>query len=216
MHQDAVAAAMSNPAFYPVSPTQVEVIQTHISWIFIAGDNVFKVKKAVDFGFLNFTTLEKRKFYCEEEVRLNRRLAPQVYLGVVEISCDQDGNVVFGPGDSVLEYAVHMKKIPAEKMLKTLLRSPAFDGKQLTAVAGKLVRFHREAETGGIIDEAGNIEKNPFQPRRKFYPDRTLYWHYPVGTLPCIYSFLGAPISIRPRNAVPETRRRSSDSKLPR
>jgi uncharacterized protein len=158
MNQTAVSNAMSDPAFYLAPPQQVELIQTHISRVFIAGDEVYKVKKSVDFGFLDFTTLEKRKFYCEEEVRLNRRLAPQVYLGVVEISLDHDGKLVLGKGETVVEYAVHMNKIPADKMLKKLLLHPDFDPSVMTAVARKLVRFHREAETGDRIDETGGID----------------------------------------------------------
>lgn len=158
MNQNAVAAAMSDPTFYPSRPESVEVIQTHISWVFIAGDEVFKVKKAVDFGFLDFTTLEKRKFYCEEEVRLNRRLAPEVYLGVAEISLDRAGKIVLGRGETVLDYAVQMHQIPADKMLKKLLLQGNFDSQIITAVAQKLVHFHQQAETGGIIDETGGIE----------------------------------------------------------
>ncbi len=158
MNQNAIAAAMSNSDFYPSRPESVEVIQTHISWVFIAGDEVFKVKKAVDFGFLDFTTLEKRKFYCEEEVRLNRRLAPQVYRGVVEISQDREGKIVLGKAETVLDYAVHMNRIPADKMLKKLLRQGDFDSQIIPAVARKLVDFHRNADTGGIIDETGGIE----------------------------------------------------------
>ena len=81
--------AMSRPDFYPHRPQKVELVQTHISFIFIAGDLVYKVKKAVDFGFLDFTTLEKRKYFCEEELRLNRRLAPQTYLEVAAIGEDE-------------------------------------------------------------------------------------------------------------------------------
>ena len=158
MNQNVIAAAMSSSGFYPSRPESVEIIQTHISWVFIAGDDVFKVKKAVDLGFLDFTTLEKRKFYCEEEVRLNRRLAPLIYRDVVEISQDREGNIVLGKGETVLEYAVHMHQIPADKMLKKLLRQEDFDSRIIAAVARKLVNFHRSADTGGIIDETGGIE----------------------------------------------------------
>ncbi|HRA87874.1 MAG TPA: hypothetical protein PK992_07390, partial [Planctomycetaceae bacterium] len=72
-------AELSDPAAYPYSVDQVEVRQTHISAVFLAGDYVYKVKKPVDYGFLDFGTLDKRRHYCEEEVRLNRRLAPDVY-----------------------------------------------------------------------------------------------------------------------------------------
>ncbi len=71
---------MSKADFYPHNPAKVELIETHISYVFIAGNIVYKVKKPVSFDFLDFTSLEKRKFYCEEELRLNRRLAPDTYL----------------------------------------------------------------------------------------------------------------------------------------
>jgi len=158
MNQSAISEAMSAPSFYPGSPRHVERIETHISWVFIAGDDVYKVKKAVNFGFLDFTTLEKRRFYCEEEVRLNSRLAPEVYLGVIEIGLDKENRIVLGKGETPLEYAVHMKKIPSEKMLKKLLLRPDFNTSVMTDIAKKLVLFHREAETGGEIDETGNIE----------------------------------------------------------
>ncbi|HRT71108.1 MAG TPA: hypothetical protein P5308_07095, partial [Syntrophales bacterium] len=85
MTHPGLVEAMADPRFYPHRPDRVELVQTHISYIFIAGDLVFKVKKAVDFGFLDFTTLEKRRYYCQEELRLNRRLAPEAYLEVVAV-----------------------------------------------------------------------------------------------------------------------------------
>ena len=107
--------------FYPHNPAEVELIKTHISYVFIAGDIVYKVKKPVSFDFLDFTSLEKRKFYCEEELRLNKRLAPDTYLDVVAISRDARGNITLGNGVEVIDYAVRMKKLPLDRMLKTLL-----------------------------------------------------------------------------------------------
>ena len=150
--------AMFRPEFYPHRPEQVELIQTHISYIFIAGDYVYKVKKAVDFGFLDFTTLDKRKYYCNEELRLNRRLAPKVYLEVVEIGEDAEGNISLGMKDRIVEYAVKMLKIPREGMLKTLLHQGKVDNLVMDALARKLVAFHRSAATGGHIDEIGGLE----------------------------------------------------------
>src|SRR5664280_34973 len=89
---------MSKSDFYPHNPTEVELIETHISYVFIAGELVYKVKKPVKFDFLDFTSLEKRKFYCEEELRLNKRLAPNTYLDVVAISRDSQGNIILGKG----------------------------------------------------------------------------------------------------------------------
>src|SRR5512136_2004297 len=94
-HPDLIKT-MSKADFYPHRPEKVEIVQTHISSVFIAGDLVYKLKKAVDFGFLDFTTLEKRKYFCEEELRLNRRLAPETYLEVVVIGEDANGALRFG------------------------------------------------------------------------------------------------------------------------
>ncbi|MGV8059510.1 MAG: AAA family ATPase [Smithellaceae bacterium] len=149
--------SMMCPNFYPHKPAAIELVQTHISYVFIAGDIVYKIKKPVNFGFLDFTSLEKRKYYCEEELRLNKRLAPSIYLDVVSISEDSTGNIILGTGEKVIDYAVRMKKLPLNKMLKTLLANGKADEKVMDAVAGKIAAFHREAETGGRIDEMGSI-----------------------------------------------------------
>jgi len=152
-----IAAVMARPDFYPHRPQTVEVLQTHISYIFIAGDYVYKVKKPVNFGFLDFTTLAKRKFYCEEELRLNRRLAPSIYLGVVAIGEDGSGHLTLGAATTIVEYAVYMKRLPLDKMLKVLLGQGKVDAGVMAAVAGKIARFHAAAQTGGPIDEMGSI-----------------------------------------------------------
>jgi len=158
MTHSKLVEAMLRPEFYPHRPEQIDLIQTHISYIFIAGDFVYKVKKAVDFGFLDFTTLEKRRYYCDEELRLNRRLAPKVYLEVVAISEDEKGNIVLGMKDRIVEYTVKMLKIPREGMLKTLLHRGKADPFVMEALARKLVDFHMRAATGGHIDEIGSVE----------------------------------------------------------
>jgi aminoglycoside phosphotransferase family enzyme/predicted kinase len=150
--------SMMQPGFYSHGPDRVELVQTHISFIFIAADRVYKVKKAVDFGFLDFTTLEKRKHFCREELRLNRRLAPDTYLEVVEISDGGDGRLVLGKGRKTVEYAVVMKKLPQDRMLKKLLAEQSVGPSVMEGVARKLADFHRRAETGGQIDEIGGIE----------------------------------------------------------
>ncbi len=148
---------MLRPDFYPHRPESVELVQTHISYVFIAGQEVYKVKKPVDFGFLDFTTLEKRKFYCGEEVRLNRRLAPGAYLGVAEIREVAGGLSLAGDG-KVAEYAVRMRRLPQDRMLKGLLQEGAVDISVMDAVARKVADFHAAAETGGRIDEVGGID----------------------------------------------------------
>lgn len=158
MTHPGLLAAMSRPDFYPHRPERVDVVQTHISFIFIAGDEVYKVKKAVDFGFLDFTTLEKRKFFCGEELRLNRRLAPETYLEVVPVSEDACGALHLGRGDLIVDYAVRMRKLPLDKMLRTLLAEGKADISVMDRIAAKLAAFHREAETGGRIDEIGGLD----------------------------------------------------------
>ena len=153
-----LVAAMSRPEFYPHRPETVEVVQTHISTIFIAGDVVYKVKKAVNFGFLDFTTLEKRRHYCDEELRLNRRLAPRAYLEVVAITAGPSGEPALGGPGPVIEYAVKMRRLPQERMLKKLLQEGQARPEMLEAVARRVALFHAEAETGGEIDRIGGIE----------------------------------------------------------
>jgi aminoglycoside phosphotransferase family enzyme len=149
---------MSKSDFYPHNPAKVELIETHISYVFIAGDIVYKVKKPVKFDFLDFTSLEKRKFYCEEELRLNKRLAPDTYLDVVAISRDAQGNITLDDGVEVIDYAVRMKKLPANRMLKTLLFQGLVDKEIMDNVARKIADFHQRAQTGGHIDAMGSIK----------------------------------------------------------
>ncbi len=149
--------SMMNPDFYPHKPSCIELIQTHISNVFIAGDFVYKVKKPVNFGFLDFITLEKRKFYCEEELRLNKRLAPSIYIEVKPISFDSKNNIILGSSENIIDYAVVMKKLPLDRMLKILLINGEADKKIMDAIAQKIASFHQVAETGGRIDEMGGI-----------------------------------------------------------
>ena len=158
MNHPKLVESMLNPEFYPHKPDSVELIQTHISFIFIAGDMVYKVKKAVDFGFLDFTTLGKRKYYCDEELRLNRRLARDVYRTVVRIIEDNDGNLHLLNGDNIVEYAVEMKKIPENRMLYNMLADKKVDATVMDTIARKVFEFHKSADTGGEIDRIGGIE----------------------------------------------------------
>ena len=152
-----IVAAMSRPDFYPHRPSSVEVVQTHISYVFIAGELVYKVKKAVDFGFLDFTTLEKRRENCLKEVNLNRRLAPDTYLGVAEIGEGENGEIVLGAGRTV-EYAVKMKKLPMDRMLVELLAKGLIKPPDMRRVADRLVSFHGRAESRPEIDRFGSLE----------------------------------------------------------
>jgi aminoglycoside phosphotransferase family enzyme/predicted kinase len=150
-----LVAALRRPEAYPHPVDRVEVIETHISWVFLAGERVYKVKKPVDLGFLNFTTLERRRYFCGEEVRLNRRLTEGVYLGVVEVRGTERPRVE-GPGP-VCEVAVAMRRLPHERMLDRLVREGGAQPELLEEVGGLVAGFHAEAPTGGEIDAAGSL-----------------------------------------------------------
>lgn len=152
--------SMSRPEAYPHQPERVEVLQTHISVLFFAGDNVYKVKKPVNPGFLDYSTLDKRKHFCEEEVRLNRRLAPETYRGVVPIVRHAAGAVRVGaideqpPSDAdIIEYAVLMDRLPANAMLSARLERGEIDNAQLNDIAQLLADFHKNCATGEGVNE---------------------------------------------------------------
>ena len=142
--------SLLNPEIYPDHPRTIKFIETHISLLFLTGSHVYKVKKPVDFGFLDFTTLEKRKYFCEQEVKLNRRLSPDLYLGITRITEEGDRILLDGKGESV-EYAVKMKQIPEEFLLDKLLEKKQVTPKMIEAVSEKLVKFYFAAETNDLI-----------------------------------------------------------------
>jgi aminoglycoside phosphotransferase family enzyme/predicted kinase len=149
--------ALSRPEAYPHPVDQVEVRQTHISAVFLAGPHVYKVKKPVTLGFLDFATLEKRLHYCQEEVRLNRRLAPQVYLGVVPVVQRGQHLQLEGEGTAV-EWAVKMQRLPAEATLHVRLQWGEVGSELVELLAGRLADFHRRAESSPQIASFGRFE----------------------------------------------------------
>jgi aminoglycoside phosphotransferase family enzyme/predicted kinase len=151
-----LVTALLDPAVYPHPVTRVDLVETHISWVFLAGDRVYKVKKPVDLGFLDFTTLERRRFFCEEEVRLNRRLTHDVYLGVVELK-GADGLRFDGAGPT-REVAVVMRRLPDERMLDRLVREGRAAPTLLDDLGRIVARFHAGAPTGGEIDGLGGLD----------------------------------------------------------
>ena len=142
---------------YPEKPQHVDLMQTQMSFVFLIGDFAYKIKKPVNFGFLDFSTLQKRRFFCQQEVELNRRLSPEIYLGVVEITQDDDGFSVGGSGE-VVEYAVKMRQLPLERSLDRLLAKDQATPEMLEKVAQKLVKFHRTSKSGAEISKYGDIE----------------------------------------------------------
>lgn len=138
--------AMLEPGLYPGGPRSVELRDTHISWVFLAGDRAYKVKKPVVFPFLDYGTLERRHRMCQEEVHLNRRLAPRIYLRVVGIA-RRGGRCSLTSEDDLeaIEYAVEMRRVDEERSLAALVARDELEPSQLAAVAARLARFHAEA-----------------------------------------------------------------------
>ncbi len=149
-------AALAHPACYPHHPANVEVMQTHISAVFLAGDEVYKLKKPVRFSFLDYSTLELRRHYCEEEVRLNHRLAPTVYLGVVPVLRTSDGyrvrEAVNMQDATVVDYLVRMRRLPPERTLDVLITNGQVTKFGIHALVKRLVHFHNTAATSGAAE----------------------------------------------------------------
>lgn len=140
---------------FPGSKTPAEVIETHISWVILTPAFAFKIKKPVQFSFLDFSTLEKREFYCREELRLNRRLAPDMYLDVLPISETKEGEPEIcraNGGGEALDFAVAMKRMDNNRQMDNLLRQNAVTANDMEILADMLVRFHRSVVLKG--DEA--------------------------------------------------------------
>jgi hypothetical protein len=157
---EALIRALARPGVLPGSGEQPpQVVQTHISVVFLAGDRAFKLKKPVDFGFLDFSTRERRARYTHEELRLNRRLAPDIYLGLAPVWI-RDGETV-EVGDPVEqptpcdELLVTMVRLPQARMMDRLLAEGAVTARQVERLARLVATFHRRAETGDEVDRYG-------------------------------------------------------------
>ena len=142
---------------YPEPTSRIEFVQTHISLVFLTDNYVYKIKKDVNFGFLDFSTIEKRKYYCEREVELNRRLSPDIYLGVLPVTMD-NGTVVIGGKGRVIEYAVKMRRLPMEYVMIRLLRENRLSSEMVERVARRIALFHAEASRSNQIDKFGSTE----------------------------------------------------------
>ncbi len=149
--------ALLEPDAYPHPTGRIKLLQTHISYVFLAGDYVYKVKKPVDFGFLNYSTLGRRRYYCHKELELNSRLCSGTYLGVAPIREGEHGDVrVNGKTGVIVDYAVWMRRLPEDRMMHHLLERGEVTPEMVGAVAEKLVPFHQSAETSASIAKYGD------------------------------------------------------------
>ena len=133
--------ALLRPEAYPFPVARVELIETHISWVFLTGTAVYKVKKPVKYSFLDFSSLERRAKFCELEVELNSRLSPELYVGVVPIA-EENGEIRAEGAGNLVEYAVKMHQMPAENKMDLLLRDGKVKEEQVRGIAGIIAEFH--------------------------------------------------------------------------
>ena len=171
--QSRVVEALMKPEAYDEEPGRIELVQTHISFVFLTRMFVYKVKKAVNLGFLDFTTLEKRRFFCERELELNRRLCGDMYIEVVPINMLDHVIKIKGRGKTV-EYAVKMKRMPQERIMSRLLEENKVDCNIIDGIAKLISDFHSKAETNEKISKFGSLEviktnwKENFDQTREF------------------------------------------------
>jgi aminoglycoside phosphotransferase family enzyme len=147
---------MLDPSFYPLYSTKVEHIQTHISHIFLTDNRAYKIKKSVDFGFLDYSSLEKRIAFSHKEVELNSRLSPEIYLDVKGLGRVEGTWSWLDPDDNrVEEVAVEMVRLPHDTMLKTLILEHRVPSKAMEKIANKIAHFHKGSPSNPSISYLG-------------------------------------------------------------
>jgi uncharacterized protein len=151
-----VVQFLSDPSSYPERTASVTVVETHMAYVFLTDESAYKLKKSVRFDFLDFSTEALRRHVCEEEVRLNRRLAPDVYLGTVPLVRDAEGalHVDMQPDSAPIDWLVKMRRLPGDRMLDQVIRARGVRRHELAALAAVLVRFYRGAPCEPIPPEA--------------------------------------------------------------
>jgi uncharacterized protein len=149
--------ALRDPTRYPHPVERVEIVETHISWVLLAGRYAYKIKKPVNLGFLDFSTLDKRHSCCDAELRLNRRLAPQIYLDVVSIAGSPRAPVFGGPGEA-FEYAVRMARFPQDAQLDRVAARGELRPEHMDQLAAELAAFHARIAVAGPASPFGTPE----------------------------------------------------------
>ncbi len=157
-----IISALERPSAYPHPASNIQRIITGVSVVFLTGDFAYKFNKPLNLGFLDFSTLEKRKDQCEKEVRYNFLISPELYLGVVTINKDHKGNVmVDGPGE-VIEYAVKMKQLDPSSIMSEVLGKNKISSEHLQELAQKIFDFHQKAITDEETASFGSVEAMQF------------------------------------------------------
>ena len=155
-------SSMLNENVYDHSVSELQLIETHISWVILTGDYAYKIKKPVNYGFLDFSTLDKRHQYCEQELVLNSRLAPDIYLSVVPITGTTIAPVLSGTG-TPFEFAVKMRQFPQSAQFDNMLAAGVLSCDHLDALAFTTAQFHQSTQVAGSLVDYGDA-KIVYQP----------------------------------------------------
>jgi aminoglycoside phosphotransferase family enzyme/predicted kinase len=155
--QARLVKALKEQKPFPPPGDDVQLLETHISSVLLAGDYAYKIKKPLDFGFLNFLALDDRKHFCEEEIRLNRRLAPQIYLEAIPITGSIEHPRLDGEGD-VIEYAVKMRRFDQDQLLDKVLAAGKLSNDIIDSIADIVADFHARAAVAGDDTALGSAE----------------------------------------------------------
>ena len=166
--------ALLDPARFPEPVPSVELIETHASWVLLAGDFAYKIKKAVTLPFLDYGTLRQRKLCCEDELRLNRRFSPELYLGVVAITGSPE-HPHFNGDDTILEYALKMRRFPQDSRLDHLCAHRQLHWRHVSDLAAVLASFHDSAAVALPASDFGTPERILAQAIENFAELQTLF-----------------------------------------
>jgi uncharacterized protein len=148
---------LKDPSLYGNKIKKVKILQTHISYVVLTGKYAYKIKKPVNYGFLDFSNIEKRKYYCEEELRLNRRLCPEIYIDIVTIN-ENNGILQINGDGKIIDYAVKMKEFPQKSIMTNLLDQEKIDEEVIDKICDILTDFYKNSEHSDDIDTYGTIK----------------------------------------------------------
>jgi aminoglycoside phosphotransferase family enzyme len=159
--------ALSDPAIYPHPVEGIQFIQTHISSVFLTGEYVYKLKKPVNFGFLDFSTIALRKLYCNAEVELNSRLAPSVYLRAAPLTV-ADGKLTLEGEGEIVDWVVIMRELDQRLLGTEVMKRGELTEAHMDSLVDVLVPFYQEAKTGEGVDQYGTVEAVKFNTDENF------------------------------------------------
>jgi aminoglycoside phosphotransferase family enzyme/predicted kinase len=185
MNEGMLFDQLKNPKFYGPHVTSVQLLQTHISYVALTGTYAYKVKKPVNFGFLDFSTLDKRKYFCEEELRLNKRLCPDMYLDVLPIT-QKDNTLELNGDGTIVEYVLKMKEFPQEYIMTNMLQQANVSEETIDHLCTILVDFYNLQKPSEEIKKYGELQAvkqnidenfNQTKPMIGFTISKETYWY---------------------------------------